>query len=317
MATDIQQVVVHSHASENTKIHALYNYFYHHKTVSEIAHIYVKKPGTIRNWIKRFKLTGNVSRVSFSSGYTFTAEHRLWIRQYFFNNPLSFLDEAQTAFKSKWKKSISVSTIWKILNAYGMQWKAVERRAMHIKEADVMRFTFEINSLDWTMYNIVFLDEVSFDNRGMVRRRGYAMKGQKLLVRGDYQRLPRVSMLSFIGCNGLLENYSTEGTFDRLKFTECCRKFALQSGKVKVYPGPNSIWILDGAAIHRSPELIMYLRLLGIIPIFLPAYCPFFNPIEVMFGLIKKRLRRIYPEGKINAKNLPLLVAKAFTHYHL
>ncbi|TPX44228.1 hypothetical protein CcCBS67573_g10421 [Chytriomyces confervae] len=50
-------------------------------------------------------------------------------------------------------------------------------------------------------------------------------KGKKLLVRGDYQRLPRVSMLTFIGCNCILENYSTEGTFDCHKFRECCRKF--------------------------------------------------------------------------------------------
>ncbi|KAJ3240083.1 Serine kinase [Chytriomyces hyalinus] len=214
MATDIEQVVLHTQASENTKIHALYNYFYHHKPVSEIARIYVKTSATIRGWIKQFKLTGN---------------------------------EAQSAFKAKWREPISVSTVWRILNAFGMQWKSVERRAIHIKEVDIMRFTFEINSLDWTLFNIVFLDEVSFDNRGMLRRRGYALKGQKLLVRGEYQRLPRVSMLSFIGCSGLLENYSTEGTFDRLKFTECCRKFALQSGKVKVYPGANSIWILDDA----------------------------------------------------------------------
>ncbi|KAJ3402997.1 Serine kinase, partial [Chytriomyces hyalinus] len=256
MPIDIEQVVLHSHVSKNTKIHALYNFFYHHKTVYEIAHIYAKKPGTIRNWINQFKKTGSVSRLGASSVHKFTAEHRLWIRQYFFDNPLSFLDEAKAAFKAKWQIPISVSTVWKVLNAYGMRWKAVERRAMHIKEAEIMRFMLEINSLDWTMYNTVFLDEVSFDNRGMVRRCGYAMKGEKLLVRGDYQRLPRVSILSFIGCNGTLENYSTEGTFDRRKFTECCRKFALHSGKVKQYPGQNSIWILDGAAIHRSADLI-------------------------------------------------------------
>ncbi|KAJ3245344.1 hypothetical protein HDU77_009487 [Chytriomyces hyalinus] len=151
MPIDIEQVVLHSHASENTKIHALYNFFYHHKTVSKIAHIYAKKPGTIRNWINRFKKTGSLSRLGDSS-------------QYFFDNPLSFLDEAKAAFKAKWQIPISVSTIWQVLNTYGMRWKAVERRAMHIKEAEIMQFMFKINSLDWTMYNIVFLDEVSFDN---------------------------------------------------------------------------------------------------------------------------------------------------------
>ncbi|ORY45856.1 hypothetical protein BCR33DRAFT_678677, partial [Rhizoclosmatium globosum] len=163
---------------------------------------------------------------------------------------------------------------------------------MHVKETDIMRFMREINSLDWTLYNLVFLDEVSFDNRGMICRRGYAVKGTKLMLRGEYQRLPRVSLLCFIGCNGILESFSTEGTFNRAKFSTCCKKFALNSGKVGRYPGLHSVWILDGASIHRSPHLIMHLRMLGVIPIFLPAYCPFFNPIEMVFGMIKKRLRR-------------------------
>ncbi|KAJ3227101.1 hypothetical protein HDU78_010103 [Chytriomyces hyalinus] len=162
MPIDIQQVVQHTHASENTKIHALYNYYYHHKTVAEIAEIYVKTPETIRNWIQRYKKTGTVARV------------------YFFRHPLSFLDEAQAAVKERWKKGISVLHIWGILNVFGIRWKAAERRAMHIKEADVMGFTFEVNSLDWTLYNLVFLDEVSFDNCSMVQKRRYALKGKKL-----------------------------------------------------------------------------------------------------------------------------------------
>ncbi|KAJ3401598.1 hypothetical protein HDU80_005875 [Chytriomyces hyalinus] len=181
MPIDIEQVVLRLHASENTKIHTLYNYYYHCKTVSEIAKIYVKDTATIRNWIRRFKQTGTVSRVVATPKRKFTVDHRLWIRKFFFNNPLSFLDEAQAAFKERWKKHISVSHIWGILNAFGIRWKAAERRAMHIKETDIMRFTFEVNSLDWSLYSIVFLDEVSFDNCGMVRKRSYALKGKKLL----------------------------------------------------------------------------------------------------------------------------------------
>lgn len=57
------------------------------------------------------------------------------------------------------------------------------------------------------------------------------------------------------------------------------------------------MWILDGAAIHCDPNIVVYLRSLGIICIFLPAYAPFFNPIEVMFGLMKRYLRQIYQEN--------------------
>ena len=70
-----------------------------------------------------------------------------------------------------------------------------------------------------------------------------------------------------------------------------------------------SVWILDGARIHCHPDIVYYLRSLGIVPIFLPAYCPFFNPVEVLFGLIKKAVKRRYKEGS----NVPLAVSVAQT----
>ncbi len=97
--------------------------------------------------------------------------------------------------------------------------------------------------------------------------------------------LGRVSVLCFLGVDGIQECYQTEGTFDRAKFIEYCRQFVL-SGKVESYPGRNSIWILDGARIHCHEDIIAYLRMMGIRPIFLPPYCPFFNPIEYLFGTI-------------------------------
>ncbi|KAI9220345.1 hypothetical protein BC828DRAFT_405892 [Blastocladiella britannica] len=54
----------------------------------------------------------------------------------------------------------------------------------------------------------------------------------------------------------------------------------------------------------------MYLRSIGIVPIFLPAYCPFFNPIEVFFAIVKARMRRIYQENTLTAKTLPIKVAE-------
>ncbi|OWZ04489.1 Serine/threonine-protein kinase [Phytophthora megakarya] len=49
---------------------------------------------------------------------------------------------------------------------------------------------------------------------------------------------------------------------------------------VHQYPGRGSVWILDGAKIHCHPDIVYYLRSLGIISIFLPCYCPFYNPID-------------------------------------
>ena len=52
--------------------------------------------------------------------------------------------------------------------------QVVERRALQIREDDIIRFTNEVSNLDCTISAFMALDEVSFDNKGMLRRRGRA-----------------------------------------------------------------------------------------------------------------------------------------------
>lgn len=114
-------------------------------------------------------------------------------------------------------------------------------------------------------------------------------------------------MLVFLGQNGVLDSFKTDGTFTRVKFFECCKEFALD-GTCQMYPGRNSIWILDGAKIHCYPSIIRYLRSLGILPIFLPPYCPFFNPIEIIFGLVKKHLKKKRAGSTGSSQNMETLI---------
>lgn len=54
------------------------------------------------------------------------------------------------------------------------------------------------------------------------------------------------------------------------------------------------MWILDGASIHMDKNFSEYLRDCGLHVIFLPAYCPFYNPIEYLFGHMKREFKRQY-----------------------
>lgn len=114
----------------------------------------------------------------------------------------------------------------------------------------------------------------------------------------------------------MLNCYQTEGTFTRKKFVEFCRNFATDhDSKVQQYPGKYSVWILDGAKIHLDKNFVLYLRSLGIIVIFLPAYCPFFNPIELVFGFMKRDLECNYIENsKLDIRLFIGEVANAFTN---
>ncbi|KAF4137925.1 DDE superfamily endonuclease [Phytophthora infestans] len=49
---------------------------------------------------------------------------------------------------------------------------------------------------------------------------------------------------------------------------------------------------MDNACIHMCPELEEAIHSVGAMLLFLPPYCPQFNPIEVVFGQLKCWLAR-------------------------
>jgi transposase len=306
-----------SQASANTKLHCLYGYFFLGLTVSNLATIYHKSPRTIRYWVQRWEEFRSAERLSVAvEARKFNAEKQRFIIDFYEKYPCSFLDEVRDKFMKQFHMNISKTTIWRIVNSAGLTRKVIERRAIEISVNDIIRFYKDLQSLPfhWTYQNLVFLDEVGFDNRDMFRKRGYALKGERIIYRGEFTRKERCSLLCFLGMNGILETFSTSGTFDRRKFISSCRDFALRSGHVYQYPAAHSVWILDGASIHCEPHITYYLRSLGIYTIYLPAYCPFFNPIEIVFGNVKSTLQRHYVENR-SLSEMKLFIAKTMTSF--
>lgn len=300
MANLVIQNVRHRHASENTVYHALYAHYFLGIPKLEIAKLYGKAPSTIWEWFSKFEMNGCVQRKKREQVYKkFGIQMRQWLVDLYRREPILFLDEAKIKFQLHFHSTISVASIWVILQESGFSWKTIERRAIQIREDEIVRFTREMLAVPWELFNIVFLDEVSFNNKDMLRRKGYGVVGKKLIFRGEFCRKPRVSFLCFLGMNGILDSFFTEGTFNRKKFFSCCKDFALNNPSVQRYPGFNSVWIMDGARIHCDANIIRFLRSIGIIPIFLPAYCPFFNPIEIVFGRIKEDMKRHHIQHKL------------------
>jgi transposase len=301
-------IVARQHADPCTVLHCLYAYYVVGASRKELAVLYKKTNRTIGNWIRVYESTGTYERVKTPSDPKYTHAQRQWFLEFYAAQPLAYIDEARAAFRRAHSITISKTTVWRIIHEHGLTWKVLERRAFQINEADIFRFIRELEIIDWCHQNLVFLDEVSFDNRGMIRKRGYAPRGKKLAIRGGFRRLPRISILAFLGVNGLLDFYDTDGTFDRIKFFTCCRKFAYaERNGVQQYLGKNSVWILDGATIHRDAEIVHFFRSVGVTPIFLPAYCPFFNPIEFLFGYVKRAFQRYYDERRVGSNLLPFV----------
>ncbi|POM61878.1 hypothetical protein PHPALM_29039 [Phytophthora palmivora] len=149
-------------------------------------------------------------------------QQHIWLYNYYQHSPLSYLDEAQDAFRRAHSTKFSKTSVWRLILSLG-------RRAIHIKGLYVFRFVEELSHINWSHQNLVFLDEVSFDNRGMIDKRGYAIRGKA--IRHPW-RLRKKSPV-----NGIIDYFNTEGTFDRLAFSKYCQdQVHTEKGLIGQYP---------------------------------------------------------------------------------
>ncbi|XP_039452632.2 uncharacterized protein LOC120431592 [Culex pipiens pallens] len=318
MSNVILHNVMNTQASLNTKYHCLYGYYFLGISRADLAILFKKSKSTISSWITSYEQNGLLSRKQREQVFRkFKAEHRRWIVETYKAKPVLFLGECRDLFFRQFGKQISESSICRILHAEGLSWKAIERRALQIREDEIFRYYAELKAIEWDLYHLVFLDEVAVDSRDILRTRGYGVRGERLIFHGEFVRRPRASFLCFLGLDGMLDSFETEGTFTRKIFFEACRSFALKHPQVQRYPGFNSVWIMDGARIHCDANIIKYLRSIGILPVFLPPYCPFFNPIEIVFGLAKKRMTKNYQENaNVNLSYFATEIFSSFANFN-
>ncbi|DAZ92516.1 TPA: hypothetical protein N0F65_012746, partial [Lagenidium giganteum] len=121
-----------------TVFHYLYGFYNLGYSRSDLVHVYIKSERAISNWISVYEATGTFQRANSTCDNKFFADHRHWLLKYYQGKPLAYLDEAQREF----------------------------HRVHRIKHCLVE----ELSAVQWNHWNLVFLDEVSFDNRGMIRK---------------------------------------------------------------------------------------------------------------------------------------------------
>lgn len=114
------------HASENTKEHAMYAYFFLNFTLARVAKLYRKGEATVSRWVDQYTTTGVLARrESIQERSKFPEEQRQWILRYVLDSPLSFLVEIRQAFILQWTTFISTSSVWRIMQGFKLSHKVV------------------------------------------------------------------------------------------------------------------------------------------------------------------------------------------------
>lgn len=156
----------------------------------------------------------------------------------------------------------------------------------------------------------VAVDESGFDQRA-IPVYGYAPSGQHAIVKfrpcSDRRRWSLLMAVSSDGSHTYtLDHGSVKGD-----------AFA---GFIAALPfPPGTTVLLDNASIHKTKRVAEAASAKGFSLLFTPPYCPEFNPIELVFGVVKQafykmRYSPVFPTGSSIHQAVVLSVAAGATH---
>jgi transposase len=140
---------------------------------------------------------------------------------------------------------------------------------------------------------LVFVDETS-THTAMTRRRARAPHGERAVGRTPRNHGPNVALLATLTPDGIGPAVAIPGAVDGAAFGAYAERILAPS----LHPG--QVVVLDNLSAHKSEVARTAVEAVGARLLFLPAYSPDFNPIELAFAKVKQRLRAAAertPEG--------------------
>lgn len=134
-------------------------------------------------------------------------------------------------------------------------------------------------------HRLVFVDETAVTTK-MVRLRGRCRRGERLHAAAPFGHWKTQTFIAGLRCHGLTAPWIVDKAMDRAAFdTWVATELAPTLGK-------GDVVILDNLAVHKSAKSAEVLKQKGAWFLFLPAYSPDLNPIEMAFSKLKAHLRK-------------------------
>ena len=170
-----------------------------------------------------------------------------------------------------------------VIHRLGYTFKRTRKRGTsQRKESAVPPFLVEFMTA-YEDLNIASIDESGFDQRP-VPVYGYASAGKPAIVRWKpSSNRTRYNLLMSIHNDGSHAKTIHDRPVNGEKFAEFIRGLPYCQG---------TALLMDNASIHKTLAVKAAMELKGFIPIYVPPYSPEFNPIELVFGIIKNDFYR-------------------------
>ena len=220
----------------------------------------------------------------------FTLPAQLLVLHLVIDRPSVYLNEIQNKLETTLQLHVSKSTLCKFLHQCGFSRQKISRVALQQDQLLRSRYALEMTAFSENMF--VFVDESGADQRNLLRKYGYSIRGKTprsydFLVRGE-----TISAVASMSYSGLLDVKTVRGTTDGDEFYLFVQTNLLPH--LLPFNGINShsIVVMDNCSIHHVNEVVQSIEDVGALVIFLPPYSPDYNPIEELFSKIKYVLKR-------------------------
>jgi transposase len=133
---------------------------------------------------------------------------------------------------------------------------------------------------------LIFLDETS-THTAMTRHRARAPRGHRAIGHVPRNHGPNVTLLAALTPQGIGPALSLTGSVTGNAFTAYAQRVLAPSLR------PGQVVVLDNLSAHKQAAARRAVEATGARLLFLPAYSPDFNPIELAFAKIKTHLRAV------------------------
>eukprot|EP00732_Lithocolla_globosa_P000335 Lithocolla_globosa_v1_NODE_95_length_6502_cov_31.661238.p2 type:complete len:342 gc:universal NODE_95_length_6502_cov_31.661238:3139-2114(-) len=279
-----------------------------------VASKYRLSSSVVGDYVSLFRSTGDVSPLPYPGKPRLLNVMELeGLEEVVIQNPTFYLDEIRRDFFRECGVLISVTCVSVSLLRLGLTRHKIERIA---RQRDrYLRACYLSVIFFYNRDQLVFLDETGCDRRTIQRTHGYHIRGRPLrLKHGYYYRGVRHSTITAMNSKSILAARVFVGTGTAEIFLAFLQEKLIPC--LSVYPGPNSVVVLDNASIHHDPRVRELIEGAGARLVYLSPYSPDFNPCELTYDWIKDWLKReetwVETQVEINNGSLEYPLLKAF-----